>query len=159
MILSYNMIVLTWLDWVVIFRKESPTIEWLCEELVRRLVRRRKSLQTIPEPANIYLTRASDGAELFSEDPILDLLTDNEMVRVRVFYWPGPDGHILLTIWRSEYCFKQWRWLDLYRGSGCIFCEDDVLPLVALVTCNMTWFMLEGDCCWRNRSMLRLNDD
>lgn len=71
-------------------RCESPTISWLCDELVRRLSRRRQvssqasSGGSVPDSQQIILTRALDGAELFPEDTITDILNDNEKVSVYI---------------------------------------------------------------------------
>ena len=64
---------------LVFFRRESPSVGWLVEEFLRRLTRR-KSAETIPSSSEIFLTRASDGAELFGEDAIMDILVDNDLV-------------------------------------------------------------------------------
>lgn len=47
---------------------------------MRRLSRRRQSQGGVPDPQQIILTRATDGAELFNEDSITDILIDNEKV-------------------------------------------------------------------------------
>ena len=75
-------------DDYLLYRCESPSISWLCDELVRRLSRRRLTSSQassngstgVPDSQQIILTRASDGAELFPEDTITDLLNDNEKV-------------------------------------------------------------------------------
>lgn len=55
------------------------TIGWLIDEFIRRLSRSRASTST-PSAQDILLTRASDSAELFNEDLVADVLTDNEKV-------------------------------------------------------------------------------
>lgn len=59
-------------------RCETRTIGWLSDELVRRLSKR-NSFESL-DASNIVLVRASDGAELFNEDPVSDILVDNEKV-------------------------------------------------------------------------------
>lgn len=66
------------------FRREAVTISWLCDEFVRRLAKSKATKGQAPRSQDILLTRASDGAELFSEDIITDVLLDNE--RVSTYY-------------------------------------------------------------------------
>lgn len=61
--------------------QEAVTVGWLCDEFVRRLAKSKATRgQTPPRSQDIVLTRASDGAELFSEDLISDVVADNERV-------------------------------------------------------------------------------
>lgn len=82
----------------VICRGGSRTIGWLCEELVRRLARRKSATGAALDASQIILTRASDGAELFNEDTVTDILVDNEKVGAKCAH-----GHYCIALQKVNF--------------------------------------------------------